>query len=68
MRGADKHLIVDASLFDVYAGQGVPEGQVSLAVEAVIQPREKTLTDKEIEQISTTVVAAAEKAGAQLRR
>jgi phenylalanyl-tRNA synthetase beta chain len=45
----------------------VPEGQVSLAVEAIIQPREKTLTDKEIEAISAKVVAAAEKAGAQLR-
>ncbi len=67
VRGADKQLIVDASLFDVYAGQGVPDGQVSLAVEAVIQPREKTLTDKEIEQISAKVIAAAEKAGAQLR-
>lgn len=67
VRGADKQLIADATLFDVYAGQGVPEGQVSLAVEAVIQPREKTLTDKEIEQISAKVVAAAEKAGAQLR-
>ncbi len=67
VRGADKQLITDARLFDVYAGQGVPEGQVSLAVEAVIQPRDKTLTDKEIEQISAKVVAAAEKAGASLR-
>jgi phenylalanyl-tRNA synthetase beta chain len=49
VRGADKQLITDARLFDVYAGQGVPEGQVSLAVEAIIQPRDKTLTDKEIE-------------------
>ncbi len=67
IKGADKQLITDARLFDVYAGQGVPDGQVSLAIEAVIQPRDKTLTDKEIEQISAKVVAAAEKAGAQLR-
>lgn len=67
VRGADKQLITDARLFDVYDGKGVPEGQVSLAVEAVIQPRDKTLTDKEIEQISARVVAAAEKAGARLR-
>lgn len=67
VRGADKQLITDARLFDVYDGKGVPEGQVSLAVEAVIQPRDKTLTDKEIEQISAKVIAAAEKAGASLR-
>ncbi len=65
--GADKALIADVALFDRYEGQGVPEGQVSLAVEVVIQPREATLTDKEIEAVSDKVVKAAEKAGARLR-
>jgi len=66
--GADKALIADARVFDVYAGQGVPEGMKSVAVEVVVQPREKTLTDGEIEGLSTRVVAAAEKAvGAKLR-
>jgi phenylalanyl-tRNA synthetase beta chain len=67
-RGADKAMIADVSVFDVYAGQGVPEGQVSLAIEAVIQPREKTLTDKEIDAIAAKIVASVEKAtGASLR-
>ena len=66
--GADKALIADARIFDVYAGQGVPEGQKSVAVEVVIQPREKTLTDGEIEGLTGRIVAAAEKAvGAKLR-
>lgn len=66
--GADKALIADARIFDVYAGQGVPEGQKSVAVEVVIQPREKTLTDGEIEALSGRILAAAEKAvGAKLR-
>jgi len=66
--GADKALIADACVFDVYAGQGVPEGMKSVAVEVLIQPREKTLTDGEIEGLSARVVAAAEKAvGAKLR-
>lgn len=67
VRGADKALIADALLFDVYAGKGVPEGHVSLAVEVVLQPTDKTLTDKEIEAVSAKIVAAAEKAGAKLR-
>ncbi|HEX4710165.1 phenylalanine--tRNA ligase subunit beta, partial [Phenylobacterium sp.] len=50
--GADKALIADARVFDVYQGKGVPEGQKSLAVEVTIQPTEKTLTDAEIEAIS----------------
>jgi phenylalanyl-tRNA synthetase beta chain len=65
---ADKALIADARVFDVYQGKGVPEGQKSVAVEVTIQPREKTLTDAEIEALSARIVAAAEKAvGAKLR-
>ncbi|MCR9129206.1 MAG: phenylalanine--tRNA ligase subunit beta [Alphaproteobacteria bacterium] len=67
VKGADKALIADVVLFDVYAGQGVPEGQVSLAVEVVLQPTDKTLTDKEIDAVSAQIVAAAGKAGAKLR-
>lgn len=67
-KGADKAMIADVSVFDVYAGKGVPDGQVSLALEAVIQPREKTLTDKEIDAIAAKIVASVEKAtGASLR-
>jgi phenylalanyl-tRNA synthetase beta chain len=66
--GADKALIAQARVFDVYQGKGVPEGQKSLAVEVTIQPTEKTLTDAEIEALSARIVSAAEKAvGAKLR-
>jgi len=66
--GADKALIADARVFDVYQGQGVPDGMKSVAVEVTVQPREKTLTDAEIEALSGRIVAAAEKAvGAKLR-
>jgi phenylalanyl-tRNA synthetase beta chain len=66
--GADKALIADARVFDVYAGAGVPDGQKSVAVEVLVQPREKTLTDGEIEALSARIVAAAQKAvGAKLR-
>jgi phenylalanyl-tRNA synthetase beta chain len=65
---ADKALIADARVFDVYQGKGVPQGQKSVAVEVTVQPTEKTLTDAEIEALSARVVAAAEKAvGAKLR-
>jgi phenylalanyl-tRNA synthetase beta chain len=66
--GADKALIADARVFDVYQGKGVPEGLKSVAVEVTVQPTEKTLTDAEIEALSSRIVAAAEKAvGAKLR-
>lgn len=66
--GADKALITQARVFDVYRGQGVAEGSKSVAVEILLQPREKTLTDAEIEALSGRVVAAVEKAtGGKLR-
>ncbi len=65
--GADKALIAEARVFDVYRGPGVPEGMKSVALEVVVQPREATLTEAEIEALSAKVVAAAGKLGATLR-
>ncbi len=65
--GADKTLIGEARVFDVYRGPGVPEGSKSVAVEVRVQPRDRTLSEAEIEALSAKVVAAAAKAGATLR-
>jgi phenylalanyl-tRNA synthetase beta chain len=65
--GADKVLIADVRVFDVYRGKGVPEGQKSVAIEVELQPREATLTEAEIEAFTAKVVAAATKQGAALR-
>ncbi|KAB2856188.1 MAG: phenylalanine--tRNA ligase subunit beta, partial [Sphingopyxis terrae] len=67
VKGADKASIIDARLFDRFAGQGVPEGQVSLAVEVELQPQDKSFTDAELKAIADKVVAAAAKLGAVLR-
>ena len=67
IKGADKALIGEAQIFDVYRGQGVPEGQKSLAIEVTITPTDKTLTEPEIEAISAKIIAAAQKIGATLR-
>jgi phenylalanyl-tRNA synthetase beta chain len=67
-RGAERALIVDVALFDRYAGDKLPEGKVSLAIEVMLQPREATLTDAEIEGVAAKIVAAVAKAtGATLR-
>lgn len=67
-RGADRMLIAGVSLFDVYDGDALPEGKKSLAIEAIFQPRERTLTDAEIEAAGQKVIASVVKAtGAMLR-
>ena len=67
-RAAERQLVAGVQLFDVYEGPGVPEGQRSLAVEVTFQPRERAMTDAEIEAASAKVVASVAKAtGAVLR-
>ncbi|MBL8538291.1 MAG: phenylalanine--tRNA ligase subunit beta [Hyphomonadaceae bacterium] len=60
--GADKALIADVSLFDVYRGERMAAGKKSLAIEVTLQPREKTLTDSDIEAVSARIVSAVMKA------
>ena len=67
IKGCDKDNIVAARLFDRFAGQGVPEGQVSLAVEITLQPTDKSYGDDDLKLISDKVIAAAAKLGAVLR-
>ncbi|MEO7505560.1 MAG: phenylalanine--tRNA ligase subunit beta [Sphingomicrobium sp.] len=63
IRGADKAVIAGAHLFDRYEG----EAGLSLAVEVILQPGDKSFTDAEIGAVSAKIVAAAAKLGATLR-
>ncbi len=67
IKGCDKDNIVAVRLFDLFAGQGVAEGQKSLAVEVTLQPLEKSYGDEELKAISDRVIAAAAKLGGVLR-
>jgi phenylalanyl-tRNA synthetase beta chain len=67
VKGADKMNIVEARIFDEFRGTGVPEGKKSLAVEATLQPGEKSYNDQNLKEIADRIVAAAAKLGAELR-
>jgi len=59
---------VNARVFDLYAGKGVPEGKKSIAIAVTFQPVERTLAEAEIAAVSAKIVAAVAKAtGATLR-
>ena len=65
---ADKGLITNVDLFDVYQGKGVEDGHKSLAISVTLQPSDKTLTEEEIEAISGKIIANVEKqTGGKLR-
>lgn len=67
-KGADKNLITDTEVFDIYQGKGVDEGKKSVAINVTIQPIKQTLTDSEIEGICKKIInAVSSKTGATLR-
>ena len=66
-RGADRALVADVSVFDVYEGPGVPAGKKSVALAVTPQPKDRTLTDAEIEALGQTIVEAGSRVGASLR-
>lgn len=49
--------LTNVNLFDVYQGQGVPEGCKSLAVSLTIQDTEKTLEEEDINAVISVVLA-----------
>jgi phenylalanyl-tRNA synthetase beta chain len=64
----DKKLITDVTVFDVYEGKGIEDGKKSIAIAVTIQPREKTMTDQEIDAVGTRIVAeVTKKTGGSLR-
>ncbi len=67
-RNADKHLLKDIGLFDVYEGKNLPEGKKSYAVSFTFQDAEKTLQDAQIDGIMNKIrKGLEEQLGAELR-
>lgn len=60
-RGADKALIRDVNVFDVFEGSHVGEGKKSVAIAVTLQPTDKTLTDEDIDKVSAAIIAAVTK-------
>ena len=48
-QNVDRKLITSVTVFDVYEGKGIEPGKKSIAIAVTLQPREKTMTDEEIE-------------------
>jgi phenylalanyl-tRNA synthetase beta chain len=67
-RSADKVLIDSVSVFDIFSGETIGQAKKSVAIEVTLQPRERTLTDEEIDKVSAAIVAAVSEAtGGELR-
>jgi phenylalanyl-tRNA synthetase beta chain len=60
-QNAEKALITDVTVFDVYEGKGIEPGKKSIAIAVTIQPRDKTMTDAEIDMLGQKIVAEVSK-------
>ncbi len=56
IRRSGGELLVSVTVFDVYRGSGLPEGKKSLAFALSLMSEERTLTDKEIDEVVSSVV------------
>ena len=66
--GADKKLISEVTLFDVFEGGNLGEDQKSVAIAVRLEPMDATLTEAEIEAVVQKIVAAVLKStGGTLR-
>jgi phenylalanyl-tRNA synthetase beta chain len=67
-QGVDRKLISDVTVFDLYEGKGIEEGRKSIAIAVTMQPRDKTMTDQEIDAVAAKIVAeVTRKTGGSLR-
>ena len=50
-QSVDRKLIANVTVFDVYEGKGIDPGKKSIAIAVTMQPRDKTMTDAEIDAL-----------------
>ncbi|MCH5237500.1 MAG: phenylalanine--tRNA ligase subunit beta, partial [Muribaculaceae bacterium] len=67
VKKAERKLLKDVTLFDVYEGKNLPEGKKSYAISITLQDDDKTMNDKQIEAVMQKIIKALEQTGAQLR-
>src|SRR6476646_1634773 len=60
-QSVDRKLVADVSVFDVYEGKGIELGKKSIAIAVTLQPRDKTMTDAEIDALGQKIVAEVSK-------
>ena len=60
-QSADRKLISGITVFDVYEGENIDPGKKSVAIAVTLQPREKTMTDQEIDALAAKIVAEVTK-------
>ena len=67
VKQAGGNLLTAVTVFDVYSGDGVADGEKSLALRLRFRADDRTLSDEEIEPVWAKIIAALEGIGGRLR-
>ena len=67
IQNADKQLVKEVNLFDIYEGSNIPADKKALAFSILFQAEDRTLTDEESKKIQQKIVAELTKLGAEVR-
>ena len=68
IKSVDEKIIQKVSTFDIYEGENIPKDKKSVAINVILQASNKTLNEKDLEQISQKIIETVkEKTGATIR-
>ena len=68
VKNIDKDLIKNVKIFDVYQGENIEKEKKSIAFNVTFEPKDKTLSDEDIERVSKKIISLVQDAtGATLR-
>jgi phenylalanyl-tRNA synthetase beta chain len=68
IKDVDNKLIKNVIVFDIFQGQNIPEGKKSVAINVTIQASDKTLTEKDLDEVSQKIIEIVKnKTGATIR-
>ena len=64
----DNSIIQNVTTFDIYEGENIPKDKKSVAINVTLQAEDKTLSEKDLDQISKKIIEVVkEKTGATIR-
>jgi phenylalanyl-tRNA synthetase beta chain len=68
IKDVDENIIQKVNTFDVYEGENIPKDKKSVAINVMLQALDKTLSEKDLDQVSQKIIETVEeKTGATIR-
>ncbi|MDC1096291.1 phenylalanine--tRNA ligase subunit beta [Pelagibacteraceae bacterium] len=68
IKAVDENIIQKVSTFDIYEGENIPKDKKSVAINVVLQALDKTLSEKDLDQVSQNIIETVkEKTSATIR-